>query len=209
MFLSLRFAVPAVVLAAFIATFFYGPVVPLCILVALLTYAYLPPFKRARWLPVVAFVFLLSPSVAFAASIDIGQAFGGSLQEIVNGAISAALATLVGWVAWTIKNKFNIDIEARHREALTSFLQRQASGLVAAGAVKVQGLKVEVQNEQLAMAANSAIASIPMAMQFFGLTPARIQQMIVDLLPKQPAIATAQAVAIDVANPETPSKPAA
>lgn len=208
MFLSLRFAVPAVVLAAFIATLLLGPVVPLCIAVALMTYAYIP-FKRARWLPVVAFVVVLTPNVAFAAAIDIGQAFGGSLQEIVNGAISALIAGLVGWVAWIFKSKFNIDIEARHREALTSFLQRQASGLVAAGAVKVQGLKVEVQNEQLAMAANSAIASIPMAMQFFGLTPARIQQMIVDLLPKQPAIATAQAVAIDVANPETPSKPAA
>lgn len=146
-------------------------------------------------------------SAAIAAAIDIGQAFGGSLQEIVNGAISAALAALIGWVAWIIKSKFNIDIEARHREALQAFLQRQASGLVAAGAVKLQGLKLEVQNEQLAAAANSAIASIPMAMQFFGLTPGRIQQMIVDLLPKQPAIAEAQGKAIDVVNPLTPSQP--
>lgn len=202
--LSLRFAVPAVLLAAFIAYYLIGPIVALVVMVALLTYAYVP-VDRARWVPAIAIVLVLSPGVAFAATIDIGQAFGGSLQEIVNGAISALLAGLVGWVAWIFKSKFNIDIEARHREALTSFLQRQASGLVAAGAVKVQGLKVEVQNEQLAMAANSAIASIPMAMQFFGLTPARIQQMIVDLLPKQPAIATAQAVAIDVANPATPS----
>lgn len=157
---------------------------------------------------VLAFVLGIPFSVALAATIDIGQAFGNSVQEIVNAAITAALAGLVGWVAWIFKSKFNIDIEARHREALTAFLQRQASGLVAAGAVKVQGLKLEVQNEQLAMAANSAIASIPMAMQFFGLTPARIQQMIVDLLPKQPAIASAQAVAIDVANPATPSSPA-
>ena len=148
-------------------------------------------------------------SAAFAATIDIGQAIGGSLQEIVNGAISAALAALVGWVAWIGKSKFNIDIEARHRDALTAFLQRQASGLVAAGAVKVQGLKLEVQNEQLAMAANSALAAIPGALAFFGLTSAKIQSMIVDMLPKQPAIAAAQAVAIDVANPATPSQPVA
>ena len=92
-------------------------------------------------------------SAAVAATIDIGQAFGGTLQEIVNSAVSAALAALVGWVAWAVKSKFNIDIAARHRDALTSFLQRRASGLVAAGAVKVQGLKLEVQSEQLAMAA--------------------------------------------------------
>jgi hypothetical protein len=29
--------------------------------------------------------------------------------------------------------------------------------------------------------------------------------MIVDLIPKQPAVATAQAVALDVQNPETPN----
>lgn len=143
---------------------------------------------------------------ALAATIDIGQALGGSLQEIVNGAISAALAALVGWVLYIVKNKFNVDIEARHRDALTAFLQRQASGLVAAGAVKVQGLKLEVENAQLAAAANSALAAIPTALAFFGLTSEKIQVMIIDLLPKQPAIAAAQAVAIDVANPSTPSQ---
>ncbi len=146
---------------------------------------------------------------AFAASIDIGQALNGSLQEIINGAITAMIAALVGWVAIVVKNKFNIDIEAKHRDAVTAFLQRQASGLVAQGAVKVSGLKLEVKNESLAAAANAALGAIPDAMKFFGLTPQKIQSMIVDLLPKQPAVAQAQAVAIDVANPATPSQPAA
>jgi hypothetical protein len=96
----------------------------------------------------------------------------------------------------------------RHREALTSFLQRQASGLVATGAVKLQGVKVEVQSAALAAAANAALAAIPNALNWFGLTPAKIEGMIADLLPKQPAVAQAQAVAIDVANPATPSQPA-
>lgn len=156
----------------------------------------------------IAFV-LLAPSAAFSAEINIGQALNGSLQEIINAAVTALIAALVGWVAIVVKNKFNIDIEARHREALTAFLQRQASGLVAIGAVKLEGVKVEVKNEALAAAANSALAAIPGALAFFGLTPAKIQEMIIDMLPKQPSVAEAQAVALDAANPATPSKPAA
>lgn len=145
------------------------------------------------------------PGFAFAAEINIGQALNGSLQEIINAAITALIAALVGWVAIVVKNKFNIDIEAKHREALTAFLQRQASGLVAAGAVKLEGVKIEVKNEALAAAANTALSAIPGALAFFGLTPAKIQAMIIDLIPKEPAVAAAAAVAIDVANPATPS----
>jgi ATP-dependent protease Clp ATPase subunit len=153
----------------------------------------------------VAALAVLYAPFAFAAEINIGQALNGSIQEIINATLTAAIAALVGWVLVIVKNKFNIDIEARHREALTAFLQRQASGLVAMGAVKLEGVKVEVKNEALAAAANTALAAIPGALAFFGLTPAKIQGMIVDLLPKQPAVAQAQAVAIDVANPATPS----
>lgn len=149
--------------------------------------------------------FAVGLQVASSAEINIGQAINGSLQEIINAAVSAAILAIVGWVAMVVKNKFNIDIEAKHRDALTAFLQRQASGLVAAGAVKLDGVKVEVKNEALAAAANSALAAIPAALSFFGLTPEKIATMIVQMIPKQPAVAQAQAVAIDVANPGTPS----
>lgn len=152
---------------------------------------------------------LAGVAAARADAINIGQIFSGSMVDAVNAAVSAAILALVGWVAVVVKNKFNIDIEARHREALTAFLQRQASGLVATGAVKLQGVKVQVDSPALAAAANAAIAAIPQAMNWFGLTPERIQAMIVDLLPKQPAVAAAAAVAIDVQNPATPAQPPA
>lgn len=150
-------------------------------------------------------ILMIVPGFAFAAEINIGQALNGSLQEIINAAVTALIAALVGWVAIVIKNKFNIDIEAKHREALTAFLQRQASGLVAIGAVKLEGVKIEVKNDALAAAANTALSAIPGALAFFGLTPEKIQKMIIDLIPKEPAVAQAAAVAIDVANPATPS----
>lgn len=148
-------------------------------------------------------------TAAHADAINVGQIFTGSMVDAVNAAVSAAILALVGWVAIVVKNKFNVDIEAQYRDALTVFLQRQASGLVASGSVRLQGVKVEVQSAALAAAANAAIAAIPQAMSFFGLTPAKIESMIVDLLPKQPAVAAAAAVAIDVQNPETPTPAAA
>ena len=209
MFLSLRFAVPAAVLAVALACYLLGPIVLLGVAVALSTYAYLP-LGRARWVPSVAFIIVvLSPSFAFAATIDIGDAFSGGLLDALLGAISAIIASLVAWVAMVVKNKFNIDIEKAHRDALTQFLQRQASSLVADGAVRLQGLKIEVSNAALAGVANTAIHAIPDAMKFFGLTPEALQKRIIDLLPQQPAVAQAQAVALDTMNPVTASIPAA
>jgi hypothetical protein len=202
------------ILSLIAATYLLGPIVPFIVALGLTAVATSRMAMKPRkpWMHAglpIALMFALAPTLAFAASIDIGQALNGSLQEIINAAVTGLIAVMVGWVAVVFKNKFNIDIEARHREALTAFLQRQASGLVAAGAVKLEGVKVEVKNEALAAAANTALAAIPGALAFFGLTPAKIQSMIVDMLPKQPAVAQAQAVAIDVANPATPSTPAA
>lgn len=156
-----------------------------------------------------AFLMLaLSASPAPAATIDIGQAFTGGLVEAINGAVMALITAGVGYLFMILKSKWNIDIEAKHRDALTAFLNRQASGLVAKGAVKVQGLKVDVSSDALAVAANTALHAIPDALKFFGLTPEALQKRILDLLPQQPAVAQAQAIALDVQNPTTPSLPA-
>lgn len=166
--------------------------------------------KWSRKAALAIAVALVYVTPVFAATIEIGQALSGGLQDIINGVVTAALAALVGWVLMTVKNKFNIDIEAKHRDALTAFVQRQASGLVAKGAVKLDGVKIDVKSEFLAGAANAAVKAIPDALEFFGITEADLQRRIVDLIPQQPAVAQAAAVAIDTANPQTPSgKPAA
>jgi len=146
---------------------------------------------------------------ADAAIIDIGAAFGSALQPYIDAVVNGAIAAIIGWLAWIAKNRFNVDIEVGYRDALTTFLQRQASSLVAAGAVKLQGVKVEVNNQALADAAKMALTSIPQALSYFGLNPAKVAEMIIDYIPKQPAISEALAVAVDVQNPSTPSKPAA
>lgn len=155
---------------------------------------------------VTTVIFILAmTATAQAGFIDIGQAFGSAVQPYINAAIEAGIAGLVSWVLLIVKNKFNVDIEAKNRETLTAFLQRQASALIAAGAVKLNGVQVEVKNDALLGAANAAVSAIPDAMKFFNLTPEQIKHRIVDSLPQQPAVAAAAAVAIDVNNPQTPT----
>lgn len=149
---------------------------------------------------------------AHAEMISVGQAFSDALRPYIDAVVSGLILTLVSWVLFKLKTKFNVDIDAQNRDALTKFLQRQAASLVADGAVKLNGVKVEVNNPALARAANAALHTIPDALNHFDIKPDQVSQkvgdMIVDMLPKEPAVAQAQAVAMDVANPATPSAPA-
>ena len=212
--LSARFAVPLLFLAAFVLAiavpvldgFGWRDLGTVCLGLGVMILACLF-FREARRVLSAAVVLLaVMAAPALAASIEIGQALTGGLQEIINAVVTGGIAALVGWVLMVVKRKFNVDIEKAHRDALTAFLQRQASSLIAAGAVKVQGVKVEVSNQALADAANMALKAIPDALKFFNLTPASIASRIVDMIPKEPAVAQAQAVALDVANPATSSK---
>ena len=145
---------------------------------------------------------------AAAGTDDAGLHGGVSRATAVAGhdaAVSGAITALLGWLFWVAKTKFNVDIEAKHREALTAFLTRSASSLVAEGAIRLNGTKVDISNESLASAANAAITAIPDALKFFNLTPDHIKHRILDLIPQQPAVAGAIAVAMDVKNPQTPS----
>lgn len=151
-------------------------------------------------------VAVLAAPVAHAAPIEIGQAFGTALQPYIDAAVQALIAALVGWVLILAKNKLNVSIDDSRRDAVVTFLKRQASSLLADGAVKLKGVKIEVDNAALANAANKALDAIPDALKHFNLSPAALQERIVDMLPKEPAVAAAQATAIDVENPATPSK---
>jgi hypothetical protein len=161
--------------------------------------------KRFVLAALAAALFVVAAPAAFAASIDIGQTINGSLQEIIIGVVTALVAGLVGWGG----RRREEQIQHRHRGQASRGDHgiRPAAGVEpdCDGCRQLDGVKVEVQNAALADAANRALAAIPDALAFFGITPASIQQRIIDMLPKEPAVAAAQALAIDVANPATPS----
>ena len=128
--------------------------------------------------------------------IDVGQAFG-ALAPFINSAVGVIITAGLGWLGTLLHKKFNIDIDAGARDALTTFLQRQASSLVADGAVKLNGLQVEVHNPSLAKAANEAITAIPGTLKRFGITPEKVSSvigdMIVDYVHHVPAVASVAA----------------
>lgn len=200
----------ALSLAVIALTWLFGPVAPLLAAFGILVLGIFrgaTRVERQSWMPIMlAFtVLVLLAPAARAATIDFGPIVANGLADFVSAVVAGLAAVAVGWVLYVIKAKFNIDIEATNRDALKAFVERQARSLVADGMTKVSGVKIDVQSAALATAANTALTAVPDALKYFGLTPDKIEAMIVDALPQVPSVAQAQAVALDVANPATPS----
>lgn len=139
--------------------------------------------------------------VASGGTIDIGQAFSNAAAPYINAAVSSLIAAAMGWLFWLLKTKLNVSIDAEHRDALTSFAQRQASSLVADGKVAIQGKAVTVDNAALANAANQALIMIPDVLKHFGITPNGIADRIKDAIPQVPAAAPAIAESVAIPHP--------
>jgi hypothetical protein len=165
------------------------------------------PRRAAACLLALMLVMMAAP--AFAADIEIGKAIGDTVGQLILAIVGAVVSYVITWLAYIAKNKFNIEIESQRRDALKAFIDRQAASLVADGRVWLNGIRVEVNNEALAGAANAALQAVPQARDHFGLSDQRIAAMIVDALPRVPSVAAAQSIALDVVNPATPSQPPA
>jgi hypothetical protein len=130
--------------------------------------------------------------------IDVGQAFGW-LAPYINSLIGLIISGGLAWLGTLLHKKFNLDIDANARDALTTFLERQAASLVADGAVKLNGMQVNVESPMLAAAAKQALTSIPGTLKRFGVTPDKVSSvigdMIVDYVHKVPAVAAVVAAA--------------
>lgn len=135
---------------------------------------------------VAALVCVAEPALAETATVEVTQP--GWLQY-VNAAVSGALALGLGWLGLILKNKWGIEIDAKQRELLAAFLSRQAASLVADGFVRVNQLKVLVDHPALIAAAKTALTAIPDALAHFGLTPEKLEAMIVDKIPAVPSVA--------------------
>lgn len=139
-------------------------------------------------------IFLVAPALAQTTApvqaggfINVGQAFNAAIAPYVDAIVQALIAALVAWVVLKIKQKTGIDIDAGHRDAVTRALQNQAGALLAAGKVKLDGVKLSVDNLALANAANSLLAAVPDAAKHFGLTPQWAAEKIVAALPQTDA----------------------
>jgi len=142
----------------------------------------------------IALVAVLQSAPAYSAdtTISLGPVLGFA-QPFVDALVSGVITVLVGWVLYVIKQKTSISIDDSMRDAFLTWAKGQASSLVADGAVKVSGLKVDVHSQALSLAANTIFKLIPDAQKHFGITPELAAQKIVDMLPHVPAVAQIQA----------------
>lgn len=119
--------------------------------------------------------------------IDFGSVFSQVVAPYIGAILNALIVFAVGWLGTWMRTRFKIDIDQKHRDTLTTFLENQAGALLASGAVRLDGLKIAVDSNMLALAANQAISRIPDAAKHFGLTPDVVARKIIEAIPQTPA----------------------
>lgn len=121
--------------------------------------------------------FVLAPAVAFAADTTVD--LSGTANGLVGGLtaiIGIVVTAILGWLAYLLKTKFGLDIQAKHREALAATITNAAHAGLEAAARRVGS--VDVKNEALAGGLNYALTFAPGAIKFFGLDARALQQKI-------------------------------
>jgi hypothetical protein len=87
--------------------------------------------------------------------------------------IGLAAVAVIGVLAKLIKDKFGIDIEARHREALHSAAVSGINVALSKLDDKAGSITIDVKNKLIADALNYAIKAAPDAIKHFGLDAQR------------------------------------
>jgi hypothetical protein len=118
------------------------------------------------------------------STISLSPAFAEWLQPYVDQIVDLLIMAFVGWLGKRYHDATGKALDQGHRDALTKFLQNEASSLIADGLVKIEGGKVQVSNADLAQAWNSAQTAIPEAAKYFGLTPDYVAKRVVDTIPQ-------------------------
>jgi hypothetical protein len=106
--------------------------------------------------------------------------------------------------AWFAKSRYSTLLDESSRDALETFLKNRASSLIADGAVRMQGLSINVNSAALAREVELANKLIPGALKRFGLLPSVIADKIIDAIPQTTTGALIIAKAHGVGSPPQP-----
>ncbi|MCO5730064.1 hypothetical protein [Rhizobium sp. SSA_523] len=128
---------------------------------------------------------LLVPYVALAqdgATANVGGFFH-VLEPYIVELVSVLIAFFVAWLSAKVTKLTGMQIEAKHREALQMALANGANyGLNKVGGY-LDAKDVNLKNQALAAAVAYVQQSVPDALTHFGLTPARVREMVQAKLP--------------------------
>lgn len=131
----------------------------------------------------VAFFALLGfAAVASAQSLSTGSAVFEIVRPFLVELASALIVAIVGWLAVTVKAKLNIDLDAKHREALQAALTN-AAGLVINRAGGMAGaLALPSRNPLIVEGVDYVVKSAPDALKHFGITPEAVGSVLTEKL---------------------------
>jgi hypothetical protein len=139
----------------------------------------------SRGLAAALFVFVSAP--AFAQTEVAVEGIYNVLQPYLLAVVSVVATAIVGWLAELVRRKFNLDIDAAHREALQTALTNGAGLLIGKAGGAVAGRKLDLKSAALAEAVNYVLAAVPDAIRYFGITPEAVAEKLQAKLPQIPA----------------------
>lgn len=135
-----------------------------------------------RGLAAAFFVFVSAP--AFAQTTVAVESIYEILQPYLLAIVSVLATAIVGWLAELLRRKFNLDIDAAHREALQTALTNGAGLLIGKLGDAAAGRKLDLKSAALAEAVNYVLQAVPDAVRHFGITPEAIAEKIQAKLPQ-------------------------
>jgi hypothetical protein len=136
----------------------------------------------SRGLAAAFFVFVSAP--AFAQT-EVGvEGIYNVLQPYLLAIVSVAATAIVGWLAELLRRKFNLDIDAAHREALQTALTNGAGLLIGKAGSAVAGKKLDLKSGPIAEAVNYVLQAVPDAIRHFVITPEAVAEKLQAKLPQ-------------------------
>lgn len=153
--------------------------------------------------------------------IQIGKLFGQQMQPYVDAIIQALALAFAGWITTMIglayKRITGKELDEKASNVIAIAAKNQAGALLSAGAVKLQGLRINVSNDKIALAVDEVMTRVPDALKRFGMTPQDVQNRIVEAIPQTAAgaqiiadahaAAAAKTVDAAAAPPPVPAQP--
>lgn len=132
---------------------------------------------------VAACLALLSiAAVASAQTPSTGSALFEIVRPFLVEIASVIVSGAVLWLVGTVKAKFNIEIDARHRDALQAALTN-AAGLVINRAGGMAGaLALPSRNPMIIEGVDYVVKSVPDALKHFGITPEATSAVLAEKL---------------------------
>ena len=131
-----------------------------------------------------AALFVLVSAPAFAQTQVPVESIYGVLQPYLLAVVSVIATAIVGWLAELLRRKFNLDIDAAHRDALQTALTNGAGLLIGKTGSAIADRKIDLKSAVLAEAVNYVLQAVPDAIRHFGITPEAVAEKLQAKLPQ-------------------------